>query len=462
MTAAGPEDLGDLSRALGGKSGKGRRVKSPAVADKTAITQAYEMKAAEDQAAEMVRVLSKRYSKEEMELWDAETATARYNELVGIPVEAPAATTVAQTAAAPPRVVKAADRVTPPTVVVTPKIPVPDFDIPSTLEAFGKGDPEAKKLIVATLSNLGWKKRPDSAAQLVEALTKKLGPEAFGPAGVTLPSGFGGLQDMLALAVKHPEFASRAALVGAGALVGGVADPLDNPLLSATVGAGIGLAAPSIVNQLERIGAPKDAIAEVATPTANAPATVKEAAHRLFARIPDIQRANYLTSGHGLMANVFAGPWGSAFMGSLEHLLNGDPRGWQAIKSLGPENFRKTFMSSLDEARTAVGRAEGHSFAEARSIGGKLAATPGTWMTAGDMSARKILMSVGFSEEEARLMTLTSSPELPAAKFLGEAGRDESKGGKMSGLIQFLFPFRRTPANIMEQGAMRIPLLGKC
>jgi hypothetical protein len=462
MAATGSEDLGDLSRALGGKPGKVRKVK-PAAAEKTPISQAYEMKAAEDQAAEMVRVLSKRYSKEEMELWDAETATARYNDLAGIPAETPAATTVAQTAAAPPRVVKPKKVVPTPAVepAVIPKVPVPDFDVMSTLEAFGKGDPEAKKLISMKLSNLGWRKRPDTREQLIEALTKNLGPKAFGPGGTTtFASGFGGLQDMLGLAAKHPEFASRVALTGAGALMGAVADPFDNPVLSAAAGAGVGILTPSTVSALERLGAPKGAIAAISTPGEAAPKSLGEAAKRLFSHIPDIQRANYLASGNGLMANVFAGPWGSAMMGSLEHLLSGDMRGWKAMKMLGPNNFVKLWGDSLWDAKSTIERAEGHKLSEATTMIGKISAFPGTWMTAGDLASRKILMSAGFTEEEARVMTLTSHPELPFAKFVGEAGRDKVTG-QTSGLLQFLFPFRRTPANIMEQGAMRVPILGE-
>jgi hypothetical protein len=282
-------------------------------------------------------------------------------------------------------------------------------------------------------------------------------PEEGG--GSIAGSGLGGLQNILSTAARHPEFASRVGLVGAGAVIGGMADPLDNPLLSAAMGAGFGLITPATVNALKNLGTPKEAIAAVTTPHPDAPQTIAEAAKRLFAHIPDIQRANYLSSGYGLPANVIAGPYGSAFMGSLEALLNGDPRGWRAIKLLGAKNFFKEFQASHRGAWDVVGRAEGHTMAEARSIGEQIAAWPGAMMTAGDMAARKILMSAGFTEAEARAITLTSHPEARFAKWAGESGKDPQ--GKTSGLLQFIFPFRRTPANIMEQGARRIPLLGE-
>ena len=239
-----------------------------------------------------------------------------------------------------------------------------------------------------------------------------------------------------------PELLTRLGLGAAGALVGGATDPLDNPILSALAGAGLGAAAPNALNAIRSIGVPESALQDPNL-------TVDKLRHL----IPQYMRFNYLTSSVGLPANAWAGPYGSAVMGALEHGLAGDPRGWAALQELNPVTFGKEAVQSWKEAAQLIGRAEGESLTEAPGVLRTILATPGTVMTGGDIAARKALMRAGFDEATARRITLTSEPELrPFKRVAGFT--------KGSPELQTLMPFSRTPANIMEQGLLRTPGIG--
>lgn len=246
---------------------------------------------------------------------------------------------------------------------------------------------------------------------------------------------------------------------GVGAAVGGAADPLHNRMKSALTGAGIGIAAASMPAILHELGAAPAAIRNLAEKV-KTPDGVKSAASDIWQTLPNIQRFNYLSSGIGLPANAVAGPYGSAMMGALEHGLAGDPRGWEAMRALHPQNFFNEFKNSFGEARELLGRAEGHTYNEATNAGQRALAAPGTAMTAGDVAARRILESVGFSPEEARRITLTSEPETALGRNVVRFGKSKTEGGKDSALAQLMLPFKRTTTNILEQGAERIPGLG--
>jgi hypothetical protein len=247
-----------------------------------------------------------------------------------------------------------------------------------------------------------------------------------------------------------PAFATRLGLGAGGAVIGGATDR-ENPIRGATIGAIGGFSLPSAISALQQVGAHPSVIDNLGESLSSE--GVKATASKIFRTLPQIQRFNYLADATGLGANAVAGPYGSAIMGALEHGLSGDPRGWEALKSLRPDTFLKVFQESFAEARSLIGRAEGSSLEAAPTQFEKVMATPGTYMTAGDVAARKFLEEAGFSGDEARRITLTSEPELPFFKGLAETGKN-------SPLMQMLFPFRRTPANIGEQGAQRIPGLG--
>jgi len=239
---------------------------------------------------------------------------------------------------------------------------------------------------------------------------------------------------------------------GAGALIGGAVNDED-PFTGAVVGAGLGLAAPSVVSTLHQIGANPDILHNLKD-RITTPEGLKKTAASIWETLPQIQRFNYLTSGPGMAANMWAGPYGSALFAGIEHALSGDPRGTELLKQLAnPLKFGKLWKESLEEASELIGRAEGTSFNQATGPVQAGLSLPGLGMTAGDVAARKILTGVGFTEEEARRITLTAEPELPLPKKIADFG-------KGSALAQLLFPFKRTPANILEQGAERLPGIG--
>lgn len=279
--------------------------------------------------------------------------------------------------------------------------------------------------------------------------------------GSTLGSGLGGAQDIANLIQKHPQFATRLGLAAGGALLGGVSNPLGNPLMSAAAGAALGAGIPSIPGFLRAIGTP-DHIVEDLPERLSTPEGLHITASEIAGALPGIQRFNLLTSVHGLPANVLAGPWGSGMVYGLEMGLSGDPRGWTLIKRLvNPREFIEKTYDAYDSglAQELVSRGEigrGETSPLGRMFGPKTQTAlqmPGIFMTAGDMSIRNMMIEEGFTEEEARRATLTSNPELPAFKTAADLG-------KTSPFFQFIFPFRRTLANIGEQGATATPGLG--
>lgn len=246
-------------------------------------------------------------------------------------------------------------------------------------------------------------------------------------------------------------FATRMGLGLGGAAIGGVTDPLDDPILSAMAGGAIGLSIPTMASGLMKLGANpnvvKDAMGDL-----NLPDGAKRAAAKIGRVLPQWQRANYLADVFGLAANAWAGPYGSGVFGALEKGLAGDPRGWAVLNELkNPWNFFKEYSSGLDEARSLVGRAEGISEAEAPTQFEKALTAPGTILTAGDVAVRRILERHGFTPDEARVMTMTAEPFTKSGESFAH----------LRGFIpDITFPFKRTPINIAEQGALRTPGLG--
>lgn len=254
-----------------------------------------------------------------------------------------------------------------------------------------------------------------------------------------------------------PDVLARIGLGATGAFFGGIAGgSVGHPFLGAAAGAGIGLLGPdAIAAGLKQIGTSPE-VAEAAKEAAQSPEGVRTIAQKIYATLPQVQRFNLLADGFGLPANAFFGPYGSAMMAGLEAHLTGDPRGMQVLRTLTPERFMKEFRASTEEAgrlirEGEIGRAETAVLGSGK--GSQLLQFPGQMMTAGDVAARKILEEAGFSGEEARRITMTSEPEMSATKTLANMS-------KRSVLMQMLQPFARTPANIAEQGAMRIPGLG--
>ncbi len=184
--------------------------------------------------------------------------------------------------------------------------------------------------------------------------------------------------------------------------------------------------------------------------------------------IPKWQRSSLLTRDpNSLLANVAAGPWGSGVVMGLEKGLGGTaserPQGRDLLKQLfNVKQLAEDFGGSLDEASKLIGRAEGEGLGANPSIGEKSLAFPGTAMTAGDMATKAAIERAGFSPEQARRATLTSEPEFKGVKQIADFGKGTPKNPKDPSkfLTEMAFPFKRTPANIFEQGMMRMPGVG--
>ena len=248
----------------------------------------------------------------------------------------------------------------------------------------------------------------------------------------------------------NPAILARLALGTGGAFVGAAVDPLNDPLASGVVGGVAGFASPSLLTAFSKLGINSAQADELV-----AAEGVKSVARKVLEVLPHYQRFSYLASVPGIAANAIAGPWGSAMMGAVEHALVKDPRGSAAMKLLTPTNWFKEFLASYDDAGRLI--AEGNTrWTEGAPVANQLEAVlafPGRAMTMGDLASRRILMLAGFTDEEARQITLTSEP----FSRLGRSLVNISKSGPIG---QLLLPFSRTPVNIGEQGALRTPILG--
>jgi hypothetical protein len=262
-----------------------------------------------------------------------------------------------------------------------------------------------------------------------------------------------------------PEMAFKLLTTAGGATLGAASNPND-PLAGAIIGGGAGFAtgalAPAIVRQLLPHAGEmsEEGRSELGK---NILETVKKTARLL----PDWQRFALLTHPVNLPLNAVVGPWGSAMMGALEHAVAGDERGKQALAMLlNPKNFPSEFREAYTsgEARGRIEQAESRaesSLSEAPEWFRRTTETPAAYMTAGDLAAKKILMDAGFSEEEARRITLTSEPYTPSGRGVSAFKKGAvTEGGKHSWLVNMMLPFYRTSMNQFEQGLERTPGVG--
>jgi hypothetical protein len=286
-----------------------------------------------------------------------------------------------------------------------------------------------------------------------------------GTGGTVLGSGLGGFQAIPELMAKYPDFTPSLILGASGAATGAMLNQ-DDPLVGALVGAGLGAAVPSMLNGLRALGISSETAPELPSVPHE---KWREWGPTVMRLLPDYVRFNYLTSARGLPANAVVGPWGSAFMGAITKLASGDRRGWEALKQLTPRNTLKEMYNARGEAMDLVARTEANDVLNRTELGSQTGAydamqhlpvsmrntlrLPAYFMTSGDLGVRNILKKAGFSEDEAREITLTSEPVLPLLKSLVNL-----RGNSPLGHI--LLPFVRTPANIVEQGGTQIPVLG--
>ena len=310
---------------------------------------------------------------------------------------------------------------------------------------------------------------PSMTAEQAQAIIARTGhapgtPEALGPArgGTTIGSLLGGGQDVAAIAQRYPQFAARLGLGAAGAAIGGLTDPLDNPLLSAAAGGAAGAALPSVPSILSKIASISPHVAASipaqAAPVleaAQTPAGFHSMVKQVMDTLPAALRFNFLFSPN-LVNNIFVGPYGSGLMKGLELTLMGDPRGRVILANLAnPITVGNKMVHAWSKAKQLVGTSErlgGELMGEAPGKVRQLLATPGTMMTTGDVGIREILMEAGLTEAEARLATMTADPRTG----LGRALVNVSK----TPMGQILLPFARTLVNIVEGSIERTPFLG--
>lgn len=256
----------------------------------------------------------------------------------------------------------------------------------------------------------------------------------------------------------------RAGMAASGAIIGGALDPMEDRTLSAIVGGAAGAMVPNIVSkvaQLAPLAAQAPNLSSAGQAFLNRIGNKEGFAQELksvWAELPHYIRFNLLSSVN-LPTNAFAAPYGSGIMFALERHLAGDPRGTKALELIGsPANWGAKYADSWDEAVMRIGQSEragGEMIGQAPTATRKFLAAPGTMMTAGDITTRRLLQTAGFSETEARMATLTSEPETAFFKSISNLGRSQSP------LMQMMLPFSKTVSNIGEQGAMRIPILGE-
>lgn len=253
-----------------------------------------------------------------------------------------------------------------------------------------------------------------------------------------------------------------------GGLTGAALNPND-PFTSGAMGAAAGFAAPQIplfARNMYRPGlgeAFKDAFQSGAE-------NVKDTLTRTIEMVPNMQRANLLSSSIGLPINAVVGPYGSAVTGALEEGIKGNNAGWLALKRLmNPKAFGQSYLENLGEAAELVrkgdmGRAEHFS---QNPFGGDVveAATsiPAVAMASGDITGKKILTESGIAEKAARNMMLTDEPEGRIGHAIATFGRGnpEDRQGRIGqAALGMMLPFRRTPANVVDTGLERLPGIG--
>lgn len=282
------------------------------------------------------------------------------------------------------------------------------------------------------------------------------------PKGGSTLSAFGGgqMENALKIAVENPAF-TRALTTVVGAGVG--AETSDDPLTGAVVGGGIGFGAPSVAKLINaaRTGNINKQNAESVV------SHFKDVLDTAMRMMPDFQRAALLSKPLPLIINSVVGPWGSIVMHGLEDAAILDPRGIKLLKlALNPKNFPREYMHSLPKAHELIGsaaeRTEGLMGQQGPNWYRTMTQYPGVAMTAGDEAARDMAKAAGYTEEEARVMTLTSEPYTSGGAGLsklkkGSINRDTEKRGW---LFDMALPFYRTSTNQVEQGLERMPFVG--
>lgn len=254
-----------------------------------------------------------------------------------------------------------------------------------------------------------------------------------------------------------PMLAARLGTAALGGVVGSTQDE-EHPIRGALIGAGLGAAAPSLIQKgmgaFEHPGALTGAL--------------KSKVEQAVKLAPDVQRFNLLSRPVNLASNTIVGPWGSAFWKGLEHKMVNDPRGDEMLSNVFSTQFPKRLVQAFKsgEAADAIGAAERaeKSVGEAVSPIEEFLAKPGEAMTAGDQASRHLGEVSGFTPAEMRTATMTNEPSgIIGAKLnnMFKTKLPDGKGGYIdSTLTKLMLPFKRTSANIIDRGIERTPGIG--
>lgn len=304
--------------------------------------------------------------------------------------------------------------------------------------------------------------------------------------GGIIISAFGGGAEQLFK--KHPEFGIKAALIAGGALTGAMTNE-ENPVLGALMGAGAGWTAGKVTSMLKQIKINPTEIPGLDKAIKSDERVRDFVMKNAWELVPHVQRAHFLMSIPGVPANVIAGPLGAGFFGALTKSLAGDKRGGEALLKLSsPKHLMDIWKEVGPQAEMLVRKATAGDPSYRAEVGGDILDRlfklvqqrhgaraedmtrgyiqgVGLWMTRADLTIRKVLIEAGFTEAEARVMTLTSEAEGKIFKSLMDFGRaSANKNTKYDRLLSTLgatvLPFVRTPVNILEQGLHRLPGVG--
>lgn len=243
---------------------------------------------------------------------------------------------------------------------------------------------------------------------------------------------------------------------GGGALMGAASNP-DHPIMGALGGgaAGLGLSmAPQILRSLGSKSPLLDNLDEHVSREG-----ITNSASNIIKELPHVQRFNYLMSGHGLAANAAVGPYMSGLQGAVEAGLKGDARGWKALQHLLSMDVFDEMGPAYQQAAGLVESAERRSLQEAPNAAQRALAYPGQILTTGDLTIRNILKKAGFSDDEAKLITMTNEPG--GKSYVEQFGKSMTNAQRTGGPIaNMVLPFVRTPMNMLARGVERFPVLG--
>lgn len=250
--------------------------------------------------------------------------------------------------------------------------------------------------------------------------------------------------------------------VGAG--IGAAANP-DAPGMGALVGGAIGVSAPALTKVMARYI--EDANLHPAEKVASAKVAAEFVKDRVTSAanlLPEVYRASLLSGLPNLPINAIVGPWGSSVMAGIELALAGDPAGFRILRNSSPAKFLKDWYKNLDEADELI-RHGNERTEDMGTKGGplfqKITGAPARGLVSGDITGRNLQMEAGLSEEMARTFTLTSEPFAPFSAGISNLRKSKGRyNDKPAWFLKMIMPFYRTNLNQVEQGLIRVPLLG--